>query len=322
MIKTRNDLDNFLKRNGITQEAITYAKSITPIYANKNKDYYYDYKYETNEIKKVNIDDIYTPTRKVNDNYSWYDNLYFTLTDHSYKYGINLEKKRFYNLLSILSSMNITEFVCLIENADGGKNLDYIHRFSKYVDENNNEYYYQEQFHAHRLILAKVIGARYVTSDCIKTYRFNKFKYIVLSKLLKQQERLIETIKRSKIFEINIDDKDMYIQFNSEIIPKKQRDLIKIVGDFDDLLKKPYANEFKKYVYKYERKIDEIYQYEIAILTIEKIIDTEYNHYQILPKFLLQKILKANSEINIEEICTKPTKLIKTIKCMQLLKQK
>lgn len=71
-----------------------------------------------------------------------------------------------------------------------------------------------------------------------------------------------------------------------------------------------------------KEKIDEIYQYEIAILTIEKTIATEYNHYQILPKFLLQKILKTNSEINIEEICTNPTKLIKTIKCMQLLKQK
>ena len=119
-----------------------------------------------------------------------------------------------------------------------------------------------------------------------------------------------------------IDDEDIYIQFNSKIIPKKQRDLINIVGDFDDLLKKPYANEFKKHTSKYENKINEIYQYEIAILTLEKIIAIENNYYHLLPKFLLQKNLKANSQINIEEICTNPSKIIQSIKYMQALKYK
>lgn len=323
MIKTKHELDSFLKSNGISQQAIKHAKSITPKYANnKEKEYYYDFINTTNSIEKVTIKNIYSPARNVNEDYNWYDNLYFTLTDQAQKYNINLEKKRFENLLKKLSSIKAKKFIDLIENANDGNSLDYIHRFSKYIDENGKEIYYQNGFHAHKLVLAKVIGAKYLTSDCITTYKFNNYKYSIFSKLLQQQERLIETIHKSTLFEMCIDDGDLYIQFNSEIIPKKQRYLINIVGDFDDLLKKPYANEFKKHTSKYENKIKELYQYEIAILTLEKMVTIENNYYHLLPKFLLQKNLEANSQISIEELCTNPSKIIQSIKCMQALKHK
>lgn len=311
MIETKKGLDSLLKDNGIKTEDIKHAKSIYPEY-NEELKYYYEKIEEHNEITKVDIEDIYAPvpTRNVNEQYSWYDNLFLTLTGQSLKYNINLEKNRFENLLEKLITSDTDEFLSLLENR-------YTHTFSKYIGEDNGVKYYQEVNNAHKLILAKVIGAKYLTSNNITTYKYNAHKARIFHKFKQEQENLINTIKQSKLFDLLNDDGYFMISYNPNIANEN----FEIKGGFNELLNIPLADNFQKKPNSYISLINKLKQFDLSIKYIEKSLDSELKFYRNLPKFLLKIILKPKYVIDINDFLENPNNLVNTIKYLQIIKK-
>ncbi|HGL6807986.1 hypothetical protein I4131_12315 [Staphylococcus aureus] len=319
MIESKKDLEELLIKQGINERDIQVSKNLYPKYISKDEYYYYDKINTNNEINKVPVSQIHSAvsTRTLNEEYSWYDNMYLTLVGQAHKYNINLDKQRFETLLKYLKE-NTSDFLHLMEYAERGKNKDYIHRLTRFIDENNNITYHQGDFHAHRLVLAKVIGLKTLTCDEIVTYQYNKRKATIYNKLKMQQNSLIETINKSHIFDITKYKDSYYIKINK----KSNKIDTSIYGDVDEWLSKPTVNQFNNNAKQYISVIKWLYDIEINIRCIEKTLTYEHNYFQYLPKFILVYMLKSSENIDILDIVQNHQKVLKYIKCIKAIQNK
>ena len=92
MIESKKDLEELLIKQGINERDIQVSKNLYPKYISKDEYYYYDKINTNNEINKVPVSQIHSAvsTRTLNEEYSWYDNMYLTLVGQAHKYNICL----------------------------------------------------------------------------------------------------------------------------------------------------------------------------------------------------------------------------------------
>lgn len=307
-LKENESLDDFLINSGVRKESLIKAQNSKVDY-HFEFDYYYDYVEKQTDLAWVDTDFIYAPARSGNQGYSWYDLLKWGVYGVPKDQEINVAAIRFYDLLDNLTKMSFEELQKLYEDGQSGLSS---YNFTKYEKKGEAPIYIGSGDGTHRIILAKVLGINYVTSNRIYRYEFNNYKYKVYQELKLIIKKINDFIDNSTVFKlIEDDDNNKYVSIN-----------VKEFTYMGVLLEEVSGYIFNKNIDRYVNYVEKLKHYYKHLQNIENAYNKEINAYKYVPKNLLNHLSLAHRDIYLEELDEKEQLFIKKVKIMKAIDSK
>lgn len=300
-LKNVEKLDDFLINRGVKNSDLDAAMNEKVDYATEF-DYYYDYKEKQTELAWIDTEYIYAPARAGNNGHSWYNLLFWGIYGLPQSKEANLSSLRFYDLLRNLTKMNFNELKELYEDGKSGLSL---YNFNKYVKSGEKPVYIGINDGTHRIILAKVLGINYVTSQKVYVYEYNPEKHRIYEDLILILEKLQSFLKTSKAFRL-LDNE--YIKINA-----KTFNYMGVL--FEDI----NSYTFNKNAYEYIEHIEILNKYYSILKEIEEDYNKQINIYKYIPKKILNFMSLAHKDIYLEEIEDYKNNLLKKVKILKAL---
>ena len=300
-LKNVEKLDDFLINRCVKNSDLDAAMNEKVDYATEF-DYYYDYKEKQTELAWIDTEYIHAPARAGNNNHSWYNLLFWGIYGLPQSKEANLSSLRFYDLLRNLTKMNFNELKELYEDGKSGLSL---YNFNKYVKSGEKPVYIGINDGTHRIILAKVLGINYVTSQKVYVYEYNPEKHRIYEDLILILEKLQSFLKTSKAFRL-LDNE--YIKINA-----KTFNYMGVL--FEDI----NSYTFNKNTYEYIEHIETLNKYYSILKEIEDDYNKQINVYKYIPKRILNFMSLAHKDIYLEEIEDYKNNLLKKVKILKAL---
>ena len=300
-LKNVEKLDDFLINRGVKNSDLDAAMNEKVDYATEF-DYYYDYKEKQTELAWIDTEYIHAPARAGNNGHSWYNLLFWGIYGLPQNKEANLSSLRFYDLLRNLTKMNFNELKELYEDGKSGLSL---YNFNKYVKSGEKPVYIGINDGTHRIILAKVLGINYVTSQKVYVYEYNPEKHRIYEDLILILEKLQSFLKTSKAFRL-LDNE--YIKINA-----KTFNYMGVL--FEDI----NSYKFNKNTYEYIEHIEILNKYYAILQEVEDNYNKQINIYKYIPKGILNFMSLAHKDIYLEEIEDYKKNLLKKVKILKAL---
>ncbi|MGK4468464.1 hypothetical protein [Mammaliicoccus sciuri] len=301
-LKNVENLDEFLINRGVESSNIHSAKNKTVDYKTE-LNYYYDFKEKQTDLSWIDTKYIQAPARSGNSGHSWYNLLSWGVYGLPQNKEANISNIRLYSLLTNLTKMNFSELKELYEDGKSGLSL---YDFYKYVRTGEKPIYININDGTHRIILAKVLGINYVTSNKVYVYEYNQEKHKIYEDLKLILNKFQQFLKTSRVFKISND---------GELIKINAKTFNYMGVLFEDV--NPYT--FNKNAYEYIEYIKSLNRYYSILTRIESDYNRQVNMYKYIPKTILNFMTLAHKDIYLEDIEKHQKQLLKKVKILKAL---
>lgn len=303
-LKEVEPLDKFLTNRGVSIESLNSAINETVDYM-PELEYYYDFKEKQTDLKKIDTKYIQAPARMGNSGHSWYNLLFWGVYGLPQNKDANLSTLRFYDLLINLTEMDLKSFKALYQDGKSGLS---VYNFNKYIKKGEKPLYFGINDGTHRIILAKVLGIDYVTSNKVIVYEYNINKHKLYENLKLVTKNLYKLINNSSIFKLTNDDDNQYISID-----------VQEFNYMGILLEEVSSYIFNKNEDRYKKYVEKLNNYYEMLKRIESNYTNQINFYKYLPKQLLDFMSLAHKDIYLEELENNEENLLKKIKIMKAI---